>query len=204
MGGWWSICSRPITYGRPLGSPQWINRPPIIGKTVIGMGQYGCRTSGSSGKGLLDLGQGDKAQQIAHTALEVWKKEVEASYYCFEHFIVQSGRGAGWHQFSGLSTPVMAWYNAYHRPGRLTVGMDAWVDRQVFSDHQRALEADLRLNGAGGTPTTVLATMRTGASYQAQWNGQTAAFQEIFPGVLQVSLPNGEQGKLSITVRQED
>jgi hypothetical protein len=45
-------------------------------------------------KTALDLGQGDFAYQIAKTALDLWKTEVEASYYCFEHFLIQSGRGA--------------------------------------------------------------------------------------------------------------
>jgi hypothetical protein len=59
-------------------------------------------------KALLDLGDGDAAFEIARRALDVWKAEVEASWNCFEHLIVETGRGAGWHQFSGLSCPVLA------------------------------------------------------------------------------------------------
>ena len=63
-------------------------------------------------RALLDLGRADAAHCIAATALDVWKNEVETSYNCFEHFIVESGRGAGWHQFGGLSAPVLCWYGA--------------------------------------------------------------------------------------------
>ncbi len=80
-------------------------------------------------KTMLDLGQADFAFKIAQTALDLWKAEVDESYNCFEHFLIESGRGAGWHQFSALSSPVLAWFSAYYRPGRLTAGFDTWVHR---------------------------------------------------------------------------
>ncbi|MCS3024311.1 trehalase family glycosidase [Bacteroides xylanisolvens] len=58
-------------------------------------------------KALLDLGEGEKAHQVATTALNTWEKECKESYYTFEHFIISSQRGAGWHQFSGLSSPIL-------------------------------------------------------------------------------------------------
>lgn len=139
-------------------------------------------------KALLDRGHGDLAHRIGRTALDVWQAEVDATYNCFEHFIVQSGRGAGWHHFGGLSAPVLAWFGAYHRPGRLTTGFDAWVARQEFRDGHRTLVAELH-----GRPRLVLATLAPGPAYRATWNGQPAAARELYPGVLEVSLP-GEQG----------
>ena len=68
-------------------------------------------------KTMLDLGQPDFAYKIAHTALDLWKAEVDESYDCFEHFLIESGRGAGWHQFSALSSPVLAWFAAYYSSG---------------------------------------------------------------------------------------
>ncbi len=141
-------------------------------------------------KAALDQNRGAFAAQIAQTALETWKNETDASYQCFEHFIVQSGRGAGWHQFSGLSTPVLGWYGAYHRTGRLTVGLDAWVERQQFSAGNRQLEAELTLP-ADARPGLVLATMAPGGVYQATWNGQPAPFYERYPGMLEIRLPAG-------------
>ena len=92
---------------------------------------------------------------------------MDATYNCFEHFIVQSGRGAGWHHFGGLSAPVLSWFGAYHRPGRLTCGFDTWVARQEFSDGNRALIAELH-----GQPRLVIAAMAPGPAYRATWNGQ--------------------------------
>jgi hypothetical protein len=149
-------------------------------------------------KAMLDLNQGERAHQIAKTALDLWKNEVEESYYCFEHFVVQSGRGAGWHQFSALSTPVLSWFGAYHRLGRLTTGMDVWIESSAFSDHDRSLAARLRLHGPVDRPTTLLATMQAGPKYQVMWNEQEIAYQELYPGVLQFEAPFTAQGQLKI------
>ncbi len=140
-------------------------------------------------KALLDQGQAGFAAQIARTALDTWKREVDNSYHCFEHFIVQSGRGAGWHQFGGLSAPVLAWYGAYHRPGRLTVGFDTWIQRQRFTDGNRRLEADLDCQAAVPRAFTVLAGMASGPSYQTTWNGQPVPHLERYPGLLEITLP---------------
>lgn len=139
-------------------------------------------------KALLDRGQADFAAQIAHTALETWKAEVDASYHCLEHFIVQSGRGAGWHQFSGLSTPVLLWYGAYHRPGRLTVGFDAWVHRQRIDLGGHRLEAEIELHAPGQQPATVIASLEPAGACQASWGGQPATVRERYPGVLEITL----------------
>ena len=80
-------------------------------------------------KSALDAGRGAFARQIAETALNVWKNEVDRSFYCFEHFSISSGRGAGCCHFGGLSSPVLNWYGAYFRPGRLTGGFDCCITR---------------------------------------------------------------------------
>jgi hypothetical protein len=130
--------------------------------------------------------------------LDVWKNELEASYNCFEHFIVQSGRGAGWHHFSGLSTPVLSWYGAYHRPGRLTAGLDTWILRQEFSQGSRCLVAQLENPFAGMRPFSVLAAMEPGSQYQVTWNGSPAGFNERYPGLLEITLNNGVNGRLEV------
>jgi hypothetical protein len=150
-------------------------------------------------KALLDIGQASFAAQIASTALETWKAEVDASYLCFEHFIVQTGRGAGWHQFGGLSTPTLLWYGAYHRPGRLTTGFDTWIHTQQFTNANRYLEAELECQSSLERPLTVLATMSPDSPYQATWNGHLAAFNERYPGVLEITIDGNEsRGRLEV------
>ena len=151
-------------------------------------------------KTALDLGQGDFAYQIAKTALDLWKAEVEASYYCFEHFIIETGRGAGWHQFGGLSSPVLSWFNAYHRPGRLTTGLNVWIEDQQFFDDNQSFKARIRLTAKPRT-TSVVVNMQFGHDYAIQWNGEHIPHKEINPGSLQIDLPFvSSVGELQINI----
>jgi hypothetical protein len=151
-------------------------------------------------KALLDLGQADFAAQIAETALETWKREVDSSYNCFEHFIVQSGRGAGWHHFGGLSTPVLSWYGAYHRPGRLTTGFDTWITSQDFSAGDTKLSANLVNLFSGSRPYKVIASMQPGKEYQPAWNGKAVDHVMRYPGVLEITLGGKDpSGCLEVT-----
>ncbi len=142
-------------------------------------------------KALLDMGRAADAYCIAQTALDVWQAEVADSYNCFEHFIAQTGRGAGWHHFGGLSAPVLNWYGAYHRPGRLTVGLDTWIEAlDVATDH-RALTAELRLFGPPHHTPVVIATLDADAEYTVTWNGAPLAHYVRHPGALEICLPAG-------------
>ena len=91
-------------------SPRWILN-----------GACGCRISGLCGRPM-DYGRGDDAWRIARIALDAWSTEVAISGCSFEHLHIASQRGAGWHQFGGLSTPIMVWYATYTKPGTLTGG----------------------------------------------------------------------------------
>jgi hypothetical protein len=141
-------------------------------------------------KALLDLGRGEEAWRIASTGLDVWKKEVDDSYLCLEHFMVQSGRGAGMHHFTGLSNPVLMWFNAYYGLGRLTAGYDTWIARHGFTDGNRRLDADLRLSGPTGRRSIVLVGMQPGPRYRATWAGRAATSRVLPSGALEVSLEN--------------
>jgi len=151
-------------------------------------------------KAMLDQGKPDLAWQIARTALDVWQREVGESHHCFEHFIVQSGRGAGWHQFGGLSAPVLNWFAAYYRPGTLTTGFDVWVKDSRFGPALDSLDARLALHATDGTHGCVLVAMDPSHDYTARWNGNVIPANTRLPGLLEISLPIGPQtGNLKIT-----
>jgi hypothetical protein len=150
-------------------------------------------------KTMLDLGQPDFAFQIAQTALDLWKAEVDESYHCFEHFLIESGRGAGWHQFSALSSPVLAWFSAYYRPGRLTVGFDTWIHRSEFEPDHSALNAELELRARPGGEATALVTLAPGHTYRARWNGSPLSARPAESGTLQIALPrDAGRGQLQV------
>ncbi|MGC9349396.1 MAG: MGH1-like glycoside hydrolase domain-containing protein [Anaerolineae bacterium] len=150
-------------------------------------------------KAMLDLGRADEAHRIASTGLDVWQQEVARSYNCFEHFIVRNGRGAGWHHFGGLSTPVLAWYGAYHRPGRLTVGLDMWVEALDIAEDRTVLTARLRHTGPPHHTPVVIAVLAPG-EYTATWQGEPVRTEARYPGTVEVYLPAGAKtGELRVT-----
>lgn len=155
-------------------------------------------------KALLDHGEDALAWEVARTALDLWERETRRSYNSFEHFVIETGRGAGWHHFGGLSSPVLCWYGAYFRPGRLTAGLDTWIMRQSWSSDQRAVEAWLERDAqAVGKPASVLVTLAAGTACRATWSGQPVTAREVVPGCWAVTLPAGAlRGALHVSVNE--
>ena len=85
-------------------------------------------------KTMLDLGLPEKARLIADTALVNWERECEDSYNCYEHFMLATGRGGGWNNFSGLSSPIINWYNAYYTPGIVSTGFGTLVTKADWAE----------------------------------------------------------------------
>ena len=114
-------------------------------------------------KAALDTGLADFAFTIADTALRLWQQECAASYHCFEHFMIESRRGAGWHQFGGLSAPVVQWFASYYVPGTLTTGFDTFVARADWQPGNTGVRALLDCTRAGRA--TVLAALAPGQKH---------------------------------------
>ncbi len=155
-------------------------------------------------KTMFDLARPDLALSIAERALEVWAREVDESYNCFEHFVIESGRGAGWHQFSALSTPVMTFYAAIHCPGRLTTGFDAWVMEAKFLERNTRLQAFMRLAPRrDNAPRAIMASLNPNFNYAVRWKNQLVESQTPLPGLVVVKLPaTGEAGTLEIAPKE--
>ncbi|MDF2922742.1 MAG: hypothetical protein K0R57_1656 [Paenibacillaceae bacterium] len=144
-------------------------------------------------KTMLDLGRGDIAWRIASTALELWKREVEETYNCYEHFIVETGRGAGWHQFGGLSAPVLNWFSAYYRPGRITAGFDTWIELAQFeADDTEAIVRLAHMPNLMSSPFTVLVRMNPAHCYnltEIGGEGGILISDQRLDGLLEVTFP---------------
>lgn len=155
-------------------------------------------------KSMLDLGESDFAWQIARTGLEVWKNEVNTSYHCMEHFMIETGRGAGWHEFGGLSSPVLKWYDAYCRPGNLTTGFNVWTVDQAFSADNSHLVANLKLyrDETSRDHCTFVACLNPAFEYEILWQGQPLSPKVIAQGLFNIEVPLAEgSGKLEIKRR---
>lgn len=150
-------------------------------------------------KTMLDLGEAEFANKIAVTALDMWKKETETSYNCMEHFLVESGRGAGWHQFGALSAPVLNWFAAYYRPGNFTTGFDVWIENKRFDEPYNSLSVNLTFNGSNKS-SSVVACMNPDNEYEVKWNGKSVVYKTFSKGTLSIDIPvdKEKKGKLEI------
>ena len=148
-------------------------------------------------KTALDHAQADFAWRIAERALTLWETEVQASHACYEHFSISSGRGAGWHHFGGLSSPVLIWHAAYFVPGTITHGFD--ILRKSCELTQDGLTAELEIGGRKGDSATLIANLG-GTSCTAEYNGAPCPVTVRRPGVFEVTLPKATAGKLTMTI----
>lgn len=159
-------------------------------------------------KTMLDLNDPDRAVQIALTALNVWKRETDDTYNCWENFSNETGNGGGWHQFGALSSPVLNWYSSLFKPGTATYGFTVWPIRQKFSlanDHfsgEFKLFADQKLKAA-----TILLCLSDKNSYEATCNGKKIQMRKLLAGLYVVKVilspANNDVFNLEVTKKQK-
>lgn len=151
-------------------------------------------------KTLLDLGKGEEAYRVAHTALDNWEKECAASYFTFEHFIISSGRGAGWHQFSGLSSPILNWFAAYYKPGKVSTGFEVWITKSEFNSICSGYKADISFDDSTKAhERCMIVCMDAEHTYEAFFNGKPVNFRPGHAGMLEITLPaTNKTGELTI------
>ena len=149
-------------------------------------------------KAMFDYGLSDKAFKIAETALNVWKKEVEDTYNCYEHFVIESGRGAGWNQFGGLSSPLVNWYNAYFVPGTITTGYNTWILNKEFNKNFSELSLNL-LHDSTHTKSAIVVVMNEKYKYQVNSRDKNLTFKERHPGTLEIDIEG--KGEIQIQIK---
>ena len=141
-------------------------------------------------KSMLDYARPDDAFRIASTALDIWERECSESYFTFEHFIIESGRGAGWHQFSGLSSPLLNWHASYYRPGKISTGFEVFVDSHRFDEQLSALDADISFDtSVKPHQRTILVCLNPDNKYTVTLNGKSLEARQRHPGLVEITLP---------------
>ena len=100
---------------------------------------------------LLDNGEIELATKIAKTALDVWKNEADDTYSCMENFSCTTGRGNGYHMFSGLSTPVLSWFKSYYTPNTISAGFMTTITNKVFEKGFNGLSFDYETENKNAT-----------------------------------------------------
>lgn len=139
-------------------------------------------------KSMLDIGEGARACQIAHTALEAWKQEVEFSYNTFEMIQIETERGGWFHQFGGLSAPVVIWYHAYYSCGNVTAGYDTWIEEVCFDKEKTSANITCRVTER--RKNLLLVVMNSAYTYDVNVNGKPAVWEEHVKGAMEIFLPD--------------
>lgn len=137
-------------------------------------------------KALLGAGEYELANRIARIGLDLWKKESDATHNCYEHFMLATGRGAGFHHFSGLSSPVLNWFCAYHVPGHVEVGYTTRIVSQQWNE--AFTEAALSIEGSA---SAAIITLADGHEYAFTCNGAPLAAERLYDGTYVLRLPEG-------------
>ena len=141
-------------------------------------------------RALLDRGEIDLACRIWKTALKVWSAEVDRTYLCFEHFMSSNGRGAGFHQFSGLSTPVLMFFETLYTPGSVTVGFDTALLDKSLNEDATAIKVDAVSNCDSSVMVVCLSDK---CKYKFTVNGKSVRTKRLSGGAYAVRL--GKSGR---------
>ena len=150
-------------------------------------------------KSMLDEGEADFAYKIAKTALDLWKQETENSYNCYEYFSIETGKGKGWHQFSGLSSPVLSWFNAYYQIGNITTGYDVWIEKKEFNEDYSGLNSTVKIFNHKNKPFSIIVCLNPEFAYDVFWNDKEVDFKEFNKGTLSITInENTNIGNLKI------
>ncbi|MBO5936243.1 MAG: hypothetical protein J6Q79_01355 [Clostridia bacterium] len=128
-------------------------------------------------KSMLDCGESAIAKDIAHMALNIWKREVDDTYYTFEMVNTVTGCGGWFHNFGGLSTPINMWAKAYYSPSTVNVGFDTFLEKVKFSEDNTQAEIVFTYYGKN-EKFTLLAVMTEGKEYTATLDGKEISFTD--------------------------
>lgn len=148
-------------------------------------------------KSALDAGKTDFAFRLADTLLKLWQRECQQSYHCFEHFMIESRRGAGWHQFGGLSSPIVQFYASYYKPGTLTTGFDTFVREARWEAGCTGLHAVLEATQPGKTALLVVVDP---SCKQVDISLPGAVVSSRYPGQWEILLDLPEANSFTLTI----
>lgn len=154
-------------------------------------------------KSMLDCGETDLARDIAHLALNIWKREVDESYYTFEMVNTVTGCGGWFHNFGGLSTPINMWAKAYYSPGRVNVGFDTYLDEVTFDKEKKNALIKFTYYGTN-EKFTLLAVMSDESEYDIYFDGEKIQNGQD-GGQITLTLSSGykEKHRVKITAKNQ-
>ena len=152
-------------------------------------------------KSMLDLGETAIARDIAHMALNIWKREVDDTYYTFEMVNTVTGCGGWFHNFGGLSTPINMWAKAYYSPATVNVGFDTFLEKTSFNENNTQAEITFTYYGKN-KKFALLAVMAEGKEYTATLDGEEVSFTNE-NGCLEFTLKSNFKDTHTIIIKEK-
>lgn len=152
-------------------------------------------------KAALDCGRTAFAKRLALAQLELWEKECRSSYHCFEHFMLESRRGAGWHQFGGLSAPITQFYAGLYRPGTLTTGFDTFVRSAQWSEGKEQLAAVLDCRTSGKRSILAVTAPK---DQTVSVSVPEAEISQPWPGLWEICFTVDAPGTVALWIQSEE
>ena len=152
-------------------------------------------------KSMLDLGETAIARDIAHMALNIWKREVDDTYYTFEMVNTVTGCGGWFHNFGGLSTPINMWAKAYYSPTTVNVGFDTFLEKTSFNKDNTQAEITYTYYGKN-EKFALLAVMAEGKEYIATLDGEEVSFTNE-NGCLEFTLNSNFKDTHTIIIKEK-
>lgn len=151
-------------------------------------------------KSMLDMGRADLARDIAHLALNIWKREVESTYYTFEMVNTVTGCGGWFHNFGGLSSPLNLWLKAYYSPGTVNVGFDTYLDKVSFNEDFTKAQINFSCYGEN-EKMTLLCVMKDKENYTAELDGKQIDFSYA-DGLVELTFSTGRHSAHSLVIKK--
>ncbi len=152
-------------------------------------------------KSMLDLGESGIARDIAHMALNIWKREVDDTYYTFEMVNTVTGCGGWFHNFGGLSTPINMWAKAYYSPSTVNVGFDTFLEKTKFNEDNTEAEITFTYYGKN-EKFILLAVMAEGKEYTATLDSKEISFKNE-NGCLEFTLSSDFRDTHTIIIKEK-
>ena len=146
--------------------------------------------------GMLGCAHLADAFKIATTALDTWKSETDASYNCYEHFVLETGRGGGWHCSSDASAPLSMWYHTLFVPGNVIAPPDVCVITSSFGEGCACVDLSVDA-GQSKRPETSLIVSLARDDYRVMVNGELVE-AKCCECALGIRIPTGRVSHISV------
>ena len=140
-------------------------------------------------KSMLDYNKLDRAHQIADAVMNTFTFECDETYQCYENTRLSTGRASGWHNFSGLSSPVVNWFYSYYCKGTISTGMDAIVVSKKVASDNTSCEFTLEFDkDAVGRDMAVMVCLDPSKDYSAVIKSKALQTSSPYPGLLCITV----------------